>query len=79
MLRFDHIDVATDVAKVSLVGLGIMSSVGTASLMFEVLYNAKVNINMINTSEIKVSVLVDEKDANRTVQALHEAFFEDVD
>ncbi|MBR7081307.1 MAG: aspartate kinase [Oscillospiraceae bacterium] len=76
-LRFEHIDVATDVAKVSLVGLGIMSSVGTASLMFEVLYNAKVNINMINTSEIKVSVLVDEKDAERTVQALHEAFFED--
>jgi len=79
VIGFERIDVATDVAKVSLVGLGIMSSVGTASLMFEVLYNAKVNINMINTSEIKVSVLVDEKDANRTVQALHEAFFEDDD
>lgn len=76
VLRYDHIDVDTNVAKVSLVGMGIMSNAGTAARMFEVMYNAKVNINMINTSEIKVSVLIAEKDADRTVQALHDEFFD---
>lgn len=76
VLKYDHIDVDTAVAKVSLVGMGIMSNAGTAARMFEVMYNAKVNINMINTSEIKVSVLIAEKDADRTVQALHDEFFD---
>jgi len=44
--------------------------------MFEALYDAKININMISTSEIKVSVLVDEKDADRAVAAIHAKFFD---
>lgn len=46
-----------------------------AARMFEALYGASVNINMISTSEIKVSVLVNERDADRAVQAIHDRFF----
>lgn len=74
-LGYDHIDVHTDVAKVSIVGAGMISTPGIASLMFEALYDAKVNINMISTSEIKVSVLVDAEDADRAVSAIHDKFF----
>ena len=52
----------------------MMSSVGVASTMFEALYNANININMIATSEIKISVLVDQKDAERAVVAIHDKF-----
>ena len=52
----------------------MMSSVGVASTMFEALYDANININMISTSEIKVSVLVDQKDAERAVAAIHDKF-----
>ncbi len=76
-LEYDHIDVNKDVCKVSIVGAGMVSSSGVAALMFEALYDAKVNINMISTSEIKVSVLIDEKDADRAVQAIHKKFFGD--
>lgn len=65
-----------NVAKVSVVGAGMMSNHGVAATMFEALYNAKININMISTSEIKVSVLVDEADADRAVAAIHAKFFE---
>ncbi len=59
-LGFDHIDVTDDIAKVSIVGAGMINNPGVAALMFEALYNAGININMISTSEIKVSVLVDD-------------------
>jgi aspartate kinase len=72
---FDHIDVNDNVAKVSIVGAGMINNPGVAALMFEALYNAGVNINMISTSEIKVSVLVDASDADRAVQAVHDRFF----
>jgi len=74
-LDFDHIDVSDDIAKVSIVGAGMINNPGVASLMFEALYNAGININMISTSEIKVSVLVDADDADRAVQAIHNKFF----
>ena len=74
-LGFDHIDVSDNIAKVSIVGAGMINNPGVASLMFEALYNAGININMISTSEIKVSVLVDEDDADRAVQAIHNKFF----
>ena len=64
------------IAKVSIVGAGMMSAPGVASTMFEALFGAKVNIGMISTSEIKISVLVDEKDADRAVSATHAKFFE---
>ena len=65
----------TDVAKVSIVGAGMESHAGVASTMFEALYNAQINIQMIATSEIKVSVLIDKNDADRAVSAIHEKFF----
>ena len=74
-LGFDHIDVNEAIAKVSIVGAGI-SSHGMAAQMFEALYNAGININMISTSEIKISVLVAEADGDRAVQAIHDKFFE---
>lgn len=75
-LNFDRLDISTDVAKVSIVGAGMANNPGVAATMFEALYEAGINIRMISTSEIKVSVLIDEADANRAVQAIHAKFFE---
>ena len=61
-------------AKVSVVGAGMQSNPGVASRMFEALYENNVNIHMISTSEIKISVIIDEKDADRAVAAIHGAF-----
>ena len=69
------IEVSTDVAKVSIVGAGMAHNAGVACKMFEALFSAGININMISTSEIKVSVLVDEREADRAVQAIHDRFF----
>ena len=66
-----------DVAKVSIVGAGMVSSSGVAALMFEALYDAKINIKMISTSEIKCSVLIDAAYADQAVQAIHNKFFGD--
>lgn len=63
-----------DVAKVAIVGAGMMSNPGVASQMFEALYNSGININMISTSEIRITVLIDEKDVDRAVRAIHEKF-----
>ena len=63
-----------DVAKVSVVGAGMQSNSNVASTMFEALYENNINIRMISTSEIKISVLIDRKDANKAVNAIHEAF-----
>ena len=64
----------TDVAKVSIVGAGMESHPGTASKMFEALYERGINIQMISTSEIKISVIIDADDADRAVSAVHAAF-----
>lgn len=64
----------TNVSKVSVVGAGMESHPGTASKMFEALYEIDVNIQMISTSEIKISVLIDVNDADRAVAAVHKAF-----
>lgn len=64
----------TQVAKISVVGAGMETHPGTASKMFEALYEINVNIQMIATSEIKISVLIDEKDADRAVTAVHNKF-----
>lgn len=63
-----------DVSKVSIVGAGMVNNSGVAATMFEALYNAHINISMIATSEIKISVLVDRKDAERAVVAIHDKF-----
>ena len=74
-IGFQSIEVNTQVAKVSIVGAGMVNNSGVAGKMFEALSSAGINISMISTSEIKVSVLVDERDADRAVQAIHDRFF----
>lgn len=74
LLGAQGVRVSADVSKVSIVGAGMQSNPGVASKMFEALYEANININMISTSEIKISVLIDEKDSTRAVNVIHEAF-----
>lgn len=64
----------TDVAKVSVVGAGMETHPGVASTMFEALFEADINIQMIATSEIKISVLIAAEDADKAVEAVHNAF-----
>ena len=74
--RFGGGDISVDksCAKVSIVGAGMQSHSGVASTMFEALSNANINIKMISTSEIKISVIINENDADRAVAAIHDAF-----
>lgn len=62
------------VAKVSIIGAGMLSNPGVAAKMFEALYGGNINIKMIATSEIRITVLIDEGDANRAVRMVHDAF-----
>jgi len=64
-----------NVAKVSIVGAGMETHAGVASKMFEALGEANINIQMIATSEIKISVLIAEEEANKAVAAIHRAFY----
>lgn len=74
-LKCEKIDVEKEVAKVSIVGAGMMSDAGVAAKMFEALYDEGVNIKMISTSEIKVTVLIDEICVDKAVKAVHDKFF----
>ncbi len=74
MIGAEHIDVNENVSKVSIVGAGMASNPGVAATMFEALYDAGININMISTSEIKVSVLIDKPYAEDAVRAIHAKF-----
>ena len=67
-------EIKTGVAKVSIVGAGMQSHFGVAAKMFEALSENQINIQMISTSEIKISVIIDQKDADRAVSAIHAAF-----
>ena len=71
------VEASDQVAKISIVGAGMANNSGVACKMFEALFSANINIHMISTSEIKVSVLVDERDAEHAVQAIHDRFFGD--
>lgn len=73
-LRCQKIDVERDVAKVSIVGAGMMTNAGVAAKMFEALYDVGVNIKMISTSEIRVTVLIDEIHVEKAMNAVHEKF-----
>ena len=73
-IKYNEIKWTKDVSKVSIVGAGMVNNSGVAATMFEALYDAHININMIATSEIKISVLVDRKDAERAVVAIHDKF-----
>ena len=74
-IGFQRVELNDRIAKVSIVGAGMANNAGVACKMFEALFSAGININMISTSEIKVSVLVDEREADRAVQAVHDRFF----
>jgi aspartate kinase len=73
-LNFSDLDTELDVAKVSVVGIGMRSQSGVAAKMFKVLSDEGINIKVITTSEIKISVLIDRKYMELAVQALHDAF-----
>ena len=73
-IAYEELVVDTDVAKVSVVGIGMRSHTGVAARMFEALSAEGINIKVISTSEIKISVLIDRKYTELAVQALHEAF-----
>ncbi|MCI6465824.1 MAG: aspartate kinase [Faecalicatena sp.] len=73
-LTIKEINHKDTVAKISIVGAGMMSNPGVAAKMFEALFNAGVNINMIATSEVRITVLIDEKDVERAMIAVHDGF-----
>ena len=73
-LDFKSINLNDSISKVSIVGAGMESHPGIAAKMFEALYDAGINIHMISTSEIKISVLIDAKVADKAVSAVHDAF-----
>lgn len=68
------VDYNESLAKVSVVGAGMVANTGVASKMFEAMYNSDINIHMISTSEIKISILIDKKDMNKAMNAIHDAF-----
>ena len=74
LIAYDELNVDTDVAKVSVVGIGMRSHAGVAATMFKALSQENVNIKVISTSEIKISVLIDRKYMELAVQALHDTF-----
>lgn len=73
-LTIQKIEEETGIAKVSIVGAGMQTHSGVAADMFKALYDAGINIKMISTSEIRVTVLIDEKDTRRAAEAVHDKF-----
>ena len=73
-LGYKELHSEKNIAKLSIVGAGMMSNPGVAARMFESLYNENVNINMIATSEIRITVIINEKDGVRAMNAVHDAF-----
>jgi aspartate kinase len=73
-LEYEELEVTRDVAKISIVGAGMMSNAGVAAKMFEAIYDANINIMQISTSEIRVTVLIDEKYSERALVSVHDAF-----
>ena len=73
-LGYDALDIRQDVSKISVVGLGMRSHVGVAKKMFETLAEKKINIQVISTSEIKISVLIDDVYTELAVRSLHTAY-----
>ena len=68
------VDYNENLAKVSVVGAGMVANAGVASKMFEAMYDSNINIHMISTSEIKISILIDKKDMHKAMNAIHDIF-----
>ena len=75
-LNYHDFNIRTDVSKVSIVGAGMINNAGIAAGMFEALAQNNINIHMISTSEIKISVLIDKEDSERALRAIHDKFFD---
>ncbi len=73
-LTAERIEHEENIAKVSVVGAGMMTDPGVAAKMFEALFNADINIKMIATSEIRITVIIDEANADAAARAVHNAF-----
>lgn len=73
-LRCDKVDIEKSIAKLSIVGAGMMTHPGVAAKMFEALYDDQINIKMIATSEIRVTVIINDKDVERAINAVHDKF-----
>ena len=73
-LTIKEITCDKEVAKISIVGAGMLTNPGVAATMFESLFNSNININMISTSEIRITVLIDEKDTDKALVAVHDGF-----
>ncbi len=69
-----EVDYNENLAKVSVVGAGMVSNTGVASKMFEAMFDSNINIHMISTSEIKISILIDKKDMHKAMNAIHDIF-----
>lgn len=69
-----EVETSTEIAKVSVIGLGMRSHAGIAAKMFETLAHENINVQMISTSEIKISIIIDEKYTELAVRVLHDAF-----
>jgi aspartate kinase len=69
-----RLNTAAGMAKLSVVGIGMRSHSGVAARMFECLGNNGINIQLVSTSEIKIAVIIDEKDAQRAAQLIHAEF-----
>jgi aspartate kinase len=78
-IQYEDLLVDVQIAKVSLVGAGMRSNPGVSATFFEALANAGINIEMISTSEIRISVITDSEDVKKAVQVLHTAFGLDAD
>jgi aspartate kinase len=78
-IQYEDLLVDVQIAKVSLVGAGMRSHPGVSATFFEALASAGINVEMISTSEIRISVVTDSEDAKKAVQALHTAFGLDAD
>ena len=74
-IGYETMDIDDTVSKISVVGAGMANNPGVAAQTFQALYEADININMISTSEIKISVLIDKKDADKALNAIHDKFF----
>ena len=73
-LKYKSLSLDKNVAKISVIGMGMMSQAGVAEKMFKTLAKNEINILAISTSEIKISVLIEEKHTNIAVKSLHEAY-----
>lgn len=76
-LTAERIECHKQIAKISIVGAGMQSNPGVAAKMFEALYSVGINIRMIATSEIRITVLIDEADVDVAMRAVHDKFIED--